>query len=310
MTTNDEWGATDSSSNFCRDFSGVVKEPFLGFNAKIGEGRTLLLHLPVEIEEVFDDAYAERVGEEETILLSLGKDWDTPDGGETAVHGSGNANKPVHASSAYGMLLDAVVGRVANYGANCQGRTDQEELEVDLDGAMEILKERGSVTEAAIWDGTRWEFHEVAFDYGEDKKKGDGSHIVSQRSLPTKFLGVAGEDKAKAAGKAPKPKAEKSAAAKETAKEKAERVKAEKSAAAASSNGDSEASGDPFADLEIPDELRAQLVEMATGADDAAGFQAAVYEDDGVLEAANESGALDLIVDDEQVVGVYEALTA
>lgn len=304
MTDQNEWGATDSSSNFCRDYIGTVKEPFFGFNAKIGDGRTLLLHLPIEVEEVFDEAFSERVGEEETILLSLGKDWDTPDGGETATHGSGNANKPVHASSAYGMLLDAVVGRVANYGDNCKGRTDGEELEVDLSGAKEVLSERGAVTEAGIWDGTRWEFHEVAFDYGMDKSD-PPKPIVSQRSMPTRFLGVAGEDKAKSAGKKP---AAKKAAPKETAKEKAERLKAEKAEAAASSNGDSEAATDPFADLEVSDELRAQLVAMATSADDAAGFQAAVYEDDAVLEQANEAGVLDLIVDDEQLPGVYEAL--
>lgn len=303
MTSTDEWGQTDTSSAFCRDYTGIVKEPFFGCNPKIGEGRQLLLHLPVLIESVFDEAYVERVGEEETILLSLGKDWETPDGGETAVHGSGNAQKNVHASSAYGMLLDAVVGRVQNYGDNAVGRTDGEDLEVDLTEAAPVLRERGSTTEAAIWADTRWEFHEVAFDYGEDKKKGDGSHITSQRSMPTKFLGV-GDEPAK---KEAKP----AAAKKETAKEKAARVKAEKAeTAAASSNGDSGASTDPFSDLEVPDELRAQLVAFATEADDAAAFQTAVFDDNDALEATNECGVLDLLSDDETLEGVYEALTA
>lgn len=302
--TDENWGQTDQSSPFCRDFIGTVKEPSFGFNARIGEGRTLLLHLPVIIDEVFDEAYADRVGEEEMLLLSLGKDWETPDGGDTAVHGSGNPNKPVHASAAYGMLIDAIVGRVANYGANCQGRTDQEALEVDLSGAAEVLRERGPVTEAAIWDGTRWEFHEVSFDYGEDRKKGDGTHITSTRSLPTKFLGLAGEDKAADKAKVDKPKAE--TAAQKKAREKKE-AKAAEAEASTASNGDGNASSDPFEGIEVSDSLRAELVSLAGGADDAEAFQAVALDNDELME---NSDALDVIVDDERLAAVYEALRA
>ncbi len=306
MTTTDpqgSWG-TDDSSGFLRHFIGTTKDPYFGTNPKIGDGRALLLHWPVEIEEVTQEGdFSEKIGEEETILFSCGKDWETPDGGETAVHGSGNASKQFHASSAMGMLIDAITGKVQNYGDNAK-RTDGDDLEVTLDGAFDVLRERGDATTAATWDGLRWEFAEVAIDYGKDKA---GEEIKSVRGLPVKFLGVAGEDKAAAKGKVSKP----AAAKKETAKEKAARIKAEKAeAASSSSNGDSNSSSDPFEGLEVSDDLRNQLVELAGGHDSAADFQAAVYDDDDLLSATSDSGVLDVLVDDDQIEGVYEALRA
>lgn len=284
------WG-TDESSGFLRHFTGTVKDPFFGTNPKIGDGRTLLLHWPVTIEEVQQDGLEDQVGEEETILFSCGKDWETPDGGETAVHSSGNTSKLFHASSAMGMLIDAILGKVANYGENAS-RTDGDELVVDMGDAISMLRSRGAATDAATWDGLRWQFAEVLVDYGKDK---EGEPIVSKRALPIKYLGVAGDDPVAAKAKPAK--------AQTAAQKKAAEAKAKKAAAA--SNGDSNSSSDPLADIEMEDSLRATLVEIAGAADDAESFQGAALDDNDVIENAD---LLDLIVDDEAVQGVYEAL--
>lgn len=293
-TTEGGWG-TDESSGFLRHFTGTVKEPFFGTNPKIGEGRTLLLHMPTVIESVQQDGLEDQIGEEETILFSCGKDWETPDGGETAVHSSGNSSKLFHASSAMGMLIDAIMGKVANYGENAS-RSDGDELVVDLTDAFDVLRSRGDATAAATWDGLSWQFAEVTVDYGKDKS---GEPIVSRRALPIKFLGVAGEDKAGSKAKAPAKKGQ-TAAQKKAAEVKAAKA-AEKEEAEVASNGHS----DPFEGVEVSDDLRVLLAELANAADDAEAFQAACFEADDVVEA---SDVLDIIVDEEQLEGVYEAL--
>jgi hypothetical protein len=303
MTTDNNegsWG-TDSSSGFLRHFTGTVKEPFFGTNPKIGEGRTLLLHWPVLIEEVHQDGFEEQVGEEETILFSCGKDWETPDGGETAVHGSGNATKQFHSSSAMGMLIDGITGKVKDYGDNAS-RADGDELSTDLTDAFEILRQRGDATAAATWDGLRWEFAEVVVDYGKDK---EGNPIESKRALPVQFLGVAGEDKAAEKGKAKKEPGAKA----ETAAQKKAREAREAKAAAAEAEEQVSANGstDPFEGIDIDDDLRNRLVEIAAEADDPEAFQAAAYEVDDLLE---NDEALAVVADDELVGAAYESLRA
>jgi hypothetical protein len=117
------------------------------------------------------------------------------------------------------------------------------------------------------------------------------------------FLGIAGEDKAKAAGKPKKEAAKKETAAQKKARE----AKEAKAAASTSSNGDEDASSDPLAGIEISDDLRAKLVEMAQGADDAEAFQAAAYEDDEVLE---QDELLTAFSDDDLLEGIWESLKA
>jgi hypothetical protein len=299
MTSTDAWG-TDQSSGFLRHFAGTVKEPYFGTNPQINEGQTLLLTWPTTIDESLQEGFDEKVGEEETLLFSCGKDWETPDGGETAVHRSGNDAKQFHASSAMGMLIDAIIGRVENYGENAS-RPDNEELEVDMADLADVLRSRGVPTEAAVWDGLRFEFAEVLVDYGPDKKN-EGQRIQSKRAMPVKFLGVAGEDKAKAKGSA-----KKETAAQKKARETREKKAAAKAEASTSSNGDAGADTDPFAGLEVDPALRTQLAELATGSDDHDAFMNAAFDLDEVMEGGDE--LMTLIAEDGDE-GLYARLSA
>lgn len=283
------WGV-DESSNFLRFFSGTVKDPHFGTNPKIGDGRTLLMQWPVTVDEVHQDGHEDKVGEEENIIFSCGKDWETPDGGETAVHSGGNPDKEFHASSKYGMVIATVVGKTENYGDNSE-RTDGESLETDFGGVLDVLKERGPATQADVWNDTRWEFAEVKTSFGNDK---EGNPMQSIACMPVRFLGLAGQD---APTETP---AQKKA---RLAKEKKAKA-AEKAAAQADDSGDADGN-DPFDGIDLSDELRATLAGHAAAADDAESFQALCFDDDDVVGAAE---VLDVIADDDRLAGVYEAL--
>lgn len=277
---------TDSSSGFLTGFTGTVEDSFFGTDPRYNNGETLLLQWEITVGEVTQDDYDGEVPETLTVSFPCGKDWITEDG-VTAEHPRGK--ETFHSSSIYGKLIDAVTGKVANYG-DIASRTDGADLEVELGPLMAMLEERGDPTDASVWKGLELAFAEVCFDYGENRKTGE--RMVANRTMP---VGVVGETKPKpkakaAAKKATKAKAKPAAEATEateakadTAKERAAAAKAKaaaKKAAAAKEAGEPDAD-DPFAFVDDA-ELRTQLNDVLAGSDDFNAFVDAILEIEAV----------------------------
>jgi len=236
----------------------------------------------------------DEIPEEILQKYPTGTGWETEDGGRTASHTSGAVNKRFHASSLYGKIIDEITGAVKGYG-NAQLAAGGDVV-TNLDGLMDVLRERGNPTQADVWKGLRFRFAEVVFDYGTNKKTGE--KMTSRRSMPVEFLGVAGEEKAaaKTNGKAAsKPAASEDKVAAEKAKA-AEKAAAKKAAEAPTEDGIAVARQalDAFDDLanETKDAVLAVLAE----ADDHATFVDACLEIDGV---PTHDGLMELVVDDE-----------
>lgn len=274
---------TDDSSGFLSAFNGTVKDTWFGTDPRYNNGDTTILFWNVSVDEVLEERDGE-IPEELALSLPVGTGWETEDGA-TVEHSKGK--EKFHASSVLGKLIDAVMGTVANFGNNAS-RTDGEELVVDLEGLADVLPKRGEPTQADVWKGLRFEFREVVFDFGPDKKAAkaaDGTqpHITSRRTLPVKYLGEAGAETAEAPKAAKSNTADKVAAAKAAAAKKA-----------AAKPAEAEAEG-PFSF--VADEgLRAQLTAALNDATDFNAFCEAVL---AIPEALTDDAVLAKCLDDQ-----------
>lgn len=177
---------TDESSAFLTNFKGTVRESFYATDPRYNDGNTTLLTWEVVVEQVTQDGFDGEVPEETTVTWPLPPDWFSDDG-KTAVNKKGK--KKFHASSMYGRIIDCVLGKVENYGGpQVATRTDGEDLAADLTALQEVLPARGEPEDAEIWAGLSFEFAEVHFDFGPDKKAKDGSRMETRRCMPITFL--------------------------------------------------------------------------------------------------------------------------
>lgn len=214
---------TDHSSGLLTEYVGDVTDAWFATDPNYNQGQTLLLHWETTVIERGQEGFDEV--EEITQKIPVGNGWETEDGGKTAVHSSGNANKKVHGSSIYGRFIDAVAGVVEGYGDTAT-TPDGEPVKVNLGGLLDELRTRGvSPLDAEAFKGLRFRFSEVHFDYGTNRKTGE--KMTSQRTMPVEFVTDGGGKKASGAKKA----ATKKAAAK--TEEKAEALAAEDKVAAA-----------------------------------------------------------------------------
>lgn len=274
---------TDDSSGFLTKFRGKVTESYLETDPNYNKGETLLLFWEVEVLEVLDDAYDGEVPETVNINFPLGNGWDTEDG-RVAEHPK---RQKFHSASIYGKLIDGIIGKVENYGTNAT-RTDGEELVIELTDARDVLETRGEPNDANIWLETIWDFGEVQYDYGVNKKNKE--QMVSTRTMPIGFVGVEGEEKktSKAAKKTTKAKTATKAAAKTKAEDPkaAQKRKIEERAAARRARLTKEAEGEggnPFSAMTDDGELADKLLEILNGSDDYGVYSDAVLNIDEVV---------------------------
>ena len=117
--------------------------------------------------------------DEMTEKWSVGNGWMVVDNGAGVEREDGNKAKKFHKRTKYGMVITAV-------------------MKMDGD-ALKVLAERGSPTEAAVWEGMRFDFERQEVNGGPEI----GTYEVI---VPVKFHGVEGDKKA-----AKKPAAKKTA---------------------------------------------------------------------------------------------------
>lgn len=275
---------TDHSSGFLTNFRGTVTDSYAGTDPRYMDGEVTLGIWQVTVDEVLQDFDGE-VPEEQSVNFPLGKGWTTEDG-ITVEHEKGKDS--FHASSIYGKLVSIVAGETDSYGDNVT-RTDGEDLVLDLDVLRDVLPERGDPQDLTIWKGITFEFAELHFDYGIDRKTKEA--IGSTRTMPVAVVSVGDDDKPKkaaakkATGSAKKASgaAKKAAPAADAAEDKvaAARAKAAaKKAEAAKAAAGSDESAFSFVDDE---ELRAQLDTILDEAADYGSYVDALLTVDAVV---------------------------
>ena len=96
----DEFDSWETGSGLMSNYEGTVTEAWFSTDADYQQGKQLLLFLKMD---TIDSEGAEG---ETTERYSLGADWASYDGGESAEHPSGTARK-INKQSQYGRLIDA-----------------------------------------------------------------------------------------------------------------------------------------------------------------------------------------------------------
>ncbi len=275
---------TDNSSGFLTGFVGTVQDSYADTDPNYQDGKVTLAIWDVSVDKVTQGGYEGEVPETVTVSFPMGKDWFSADG--NLVEHPRNKDA-FHASTMYGKLVDAITGAVENYGENAS-RTDGIDLVVDLTSLLPELEERAGDAgpmDMSLWKGLTFEFAEVHFDFGENRKTGD--RIQTNRTMPVAVVGAVEDEPAKpakaAAKKAPAAKkagAKPAADAKPTAKEWAEAAKAKAAAKQAAEASESEPGDDPFSFIE-DEEMRAAMNVVLATHDDFSEYIDALLEVDG-----------------------------
>lgn len=155
--------AWTTESGLVESYDGTVTRAWFGTDVRYMNGEVLLLNWEIKPDDPSQFSHLEDGVIEERF--PCGKGWDSNDGGKSATHESGNANKRFHRSSIYGRIIDAVPS---------------------MPGLIDVLKDRGTEMEAKVWEGMRFHFARQEFDYGGEIGK-------KSRIMPVEFLGEAGE---------------------------------------------------------------------------------------------------------------------
>lgn len=149
----DLWG---TESGLFSDYQGKVVDCWFGNDSKVGNGQVLILFLKMQTDVPEHPEWTER--------YTCGPDWQTVDGGKTAVHPT---KKKFNSNAQAGIFVDKA-------------------LQV---GAGGELKARGlPPTDAGAWLGTSWYMEAVE----RTGKLQDGTDFKSVRNYPSKFLGIDG----------------------------------------------------------------------------------------------------------------------
>jgi hypothetical protein len=133
------------SSGLIEDYTGTISDAYFGFDAAYNNGGTCLLKLVVSADDktMFD-------GGETTQIYTVGEGFEPINGGAQVAHESGK-QKNFNKQSGVGLLIQSVA---------------------DIDGGLDILRERGTAFDAGIWKGLHVEFYAKEFSAkinGEDR---------------------------------------------------------------------------------------------------------------------------------------------
>jgi hypothetical protein len=149
-------------TGFPTDYSGTVVDAWFAKPDDERRGTNLNMVWKMQLDDPAQFPQADGGVWEESF--GCGENWETPDGGDTAVF-PGNVDKRFHANSGYGKVVAKAV--------------DDFKL-------RELLSSRGaSVKEAKIWKGLR--FHIDAEPY-KFKDRG-GEERSGKKNYPTEYLG-------------------------------------------------------------------------------------------------------------------------
>jgi len=160
VTEKDPW---QPESGNLTNYEGTVREAYFGSDPAYNQGQTKFLILKMDTDAPEKPEHEER--------YNLPPDWETWDGGKTVQHKSEDATKTFNMNSQVGQLVTKII-------ANCPE-------------AIDVLRERGKMTEAGVWVGLRFFFEETARPYKfKDRETGEEREGVSTKNFPTKFLGV------------------------------------------------------------------------------------------------------------------------
>lgn len=183
MSKQDNAESFKTASGLPDDYDGVITDATFTTDANIQDGEVLILRLTVQPDE--ESGYEEQVKD-----LTLGKGWETVDGGKTARAENGKDLKII-SNSKYGKLLDRVA---------------LDEKDGGL-GLGEMMAERGSAKKAETWVGLK--FHWI--NEKDTFTTKEGTEKTYYTFLPTEFIGdessssngsTADEDKPKKAAPA------------------------------------------------------------------------------------------------------------
>lgn len=133
------------SSGLIEDYTGTITDAWFGYDAMYNAGGTCLLKLVVQADDktLFD-------GGETTQIYTVGEGFEPTNNGAQVAHESGK-QKNFNKQSGMGLLIQSVA---------------------DIDGGLDILRERGTAFDAGIWKGLRVEFYAKEFSAkinGEDR---------------------------------------------------------------------------------------------------------------------------------------------
>lgn len=167
MVDNNDWG---TDSGLIENYILTVEDAWFTTDARYNNGESLLLKWKGSAVDA-DTGEALKFGKDEDedeveVSFPVGKNWDTNDGGKTAVNegGKGKFNK----NSAYGKIIDRA-------------------LASKKDGGFDIghiLQDRGRPQQADVWKGLKFLMKYEETNYG-------GEIGIKSRLMPVKFEGEA-----------------------------------------------------------------------------------------------------------------------
>lgn len=307
----DSWGIDERELGAHRgfNFDGTVIESTFTTDVNYRDGQALLLRLSAAVDEVYAEDEDEQVwpldggqepvhpselvGQTAVIDIPVGPGWVTEDDGKSAVNERGGTK--FHASSLLGRIVGNVIGDLDGFGDPKTTVTSvNHEDEVDLGGAFDALKAKGQATEAGVWTGFRFGFRRWLLDYGTNRKTQE--KMLTERMLPTTFLG-------EAEGQKPKKAAKKTAKASGADKVAAAKAKKDAEAEAAEPKGDVSSWESIAAEygLEVEEETVEAIFAGASTVDDHGEFLELmvdipeVVEDSPLIEALGEEAVFDQI---------------
>lgn len=203
----------------------ITDETEFGFDASYDNGNSMVFILVIDPDTPTED------GEPVRQFYSLGKGWDSEDGGETAYNPSNPSG--FNKTSNYGMLIDSMK------------QTD----------AFDVIKERGLPDKASVWHGLRFDFKRQPV-----KRTIRGEERTSEVLLIDDYLGEGGDEEK------PAKKAKAKPAAKAASGDKALRAKIKKLGKDHDDHDDFLAAVlEEFPEVEEYDELYAEVLDEDSG---------------------------------------------
>lgn len=161
------------------DYDGTVVNAFFGTDERYNNGETMLLKW--EVHGLDEDG----VAYEETQLITVGKGWETVDGGQTVRHESGK-DRMFNNNSHLGKIIERCTKEL---------------------GIGDVLRSKGSPYDAKVWVG-------LSFHFNREEQRYSGSSEVKDTTklMPTKYLGENAIDLGGATQATPSPVGDQAAA--------------------------------------------------------------------------------------------------
>ncbi len=157
--------STEFETGLIDDFDFTIERSFFAPDSRYMDGSQVLLQW---------EGKTDNPDLPETHLwFSVGKGWESTDGGKTIGHDSGRDGKYFNRSTQIAKLI-----------ARC----------IDDFEIGDLLESRGTAFEAKVWEGLKFHIKSESIDYG-------GDIGTKSKQYPNRFLGVVGETQTKANGK-------------------------------------------------------------------------------------------------------------